>query len=251
MYSFHITDLVYIIYAYLPYAAYYQAKKSWVNKVFMIEIIFILILINTFTVLDASNNPVLRIVAVCSGSIFSILALRYWYSAKKSFQRKEIVMVSIILGIVTLQVMGMLHPYIFLLIYILLPLLYWKQISKCRNNIASAFHFRGILGQGSVSTLAIFDPKVTGFYTYTSTIVAIQMIFAAYLYIKQKWAKIIQVPEVQTLSLGFFFISDYIKEQRSHYTLSKPRSLIPSTSSFHHSFHTVPSFRTYTLSTST
>ena len=90
MYSFHITDLVYIIYAYLPYAAYYQAKKSWVNKVFMIEIIFILILINTFTVLDASNNPVLRIVAVCSGSIFSILALRYWYSAKKSFQRKTL-----------------------------------------------------------------------------------------------------------------------------------------------------------------
>ena len=183
MYSFHFIDLVYIL---IPLAALSLLTKNWNSRKLIIDVILVLIAANSFTALDILNNPVLRIVAVCSGSIFSILALRYWYSAKKSFQRKEIVMVSIILGIVTLQVMGMLHPYIFLLIYILLPLLYWKQISKCRNNIASAFHFRGILGQGSVSTLAIFDPKVTGFYTYTSTIVAIQMIFAAYLYIKQK-----------------------------------------------------------------
>jgi hypothetical protein len=39
------------------------------------------------------------------------------------------------------------------------------------------------------------------------------MMFALYLYRKQKWANIIRIQEVQIWYLGFFFMSGYIKEQ--------------------------------------
>lgn len=211
--TFHFANLVYIIYGLLPFAALSLLKKNWIEQKLNVEVIFILLLLNSFVALDPSNNIVLRIAISISGCIVFILGFRYWYLAKTLFQKKEIIIVASILGAITLQIIGILHPYLFAIIYCLLPILYGKQIWDARCKIAEALPLMAIIGQGAISTLATFDPKNTGFYSYTSAVVVIEMMFALYLYRKQKWANIIRIQEVQIWYLGFFFMSGYIKEQ--------------------------------------
>lgn len=143
-------------------------------------------LLNTFVVIDPSNNIILRIAVGTSACITFLLGMRYWNMSKYKIQKKESIITLSIIGAITLQTQGILSEYAFLAIYMLLPILYTKQIWDARRNIASTLPPMAIIGQGAISTLATIDPKNTGFYSDISAIVVIQMVFALYLYIKQK-----------------------------------------------------------------
>ena len=257
MYSFHFIDLVYIL---IPLAALSLLTKNWNSRKLIIDVILVLIAANSFTALDILNNPVLRICAALSLAILCTLGLRYlylgrkvivyivgslhWYLIKEEWKKKKktFFYAAIIIGIISLAIIAIPYKYMFLIVYICIPLSYGKQIWKSRQDIASSVPLITILGQGGISMMGTFDPKNIGFYSYASSIVLLEMFIALFLYIKQR--KKLWTTGEQNIWYLVLFLFINVKEQRYNYKVSNPFSLISATNSFHHFFNIPPSFNT-------